>query len=339
MRTISWAGTTALALLLGVSPRLADSQVNTAAPRSTTEESRRALEGFARLLYMERNVEAMARYFDAHLIQHNAEIGDGGHGDDAFLERRRKLHPEEYLPPDQFHTVVDNLMADGDLIAVKSHVYTNPKDRGRVFVDIWRVTGGKFVEHWDVIQPVPDTSLNQATMWCGGASTYDLAGKVGDMVARPGCGRSGPADHRDRALSIVKSFTAMLEAQGQAADAVRTSVADDFVQHSPRIPPGKQALAKYLTDRTATRTSEGRTSETARIIADGDLVLTHRRVTTKADRRGVAHADLYRVREGKIVEYWDVVQPIPSFSVAGHSMVNGPLEPGRTVGGPSETAK
>jgi predicted SnoaL-like aldol condensation-catalyzing enzyme len=85
--------------------------------------------------------------------------------------------------------------------------------------------------------------------------------------------------------------------------------------------------------------TEGRRSPTARVIADGDLVLLHRRVTTKADPRGVAHADLYRVRDGKIVEYWDVIQPIPSFSVAGHSMVDGPLEPGRTVGGPPDTAK
>lgn len=80
--------------------------------------------------------------------------------------------------------------------------------------------------------------------------------------------------------------------------------------------------------------AKGRQSETARTIADGDLVLTHRRVTTMADPRGVAYADLYRVRDGKIVAHWEVVQPIPSFSVAGHSMVDGPLEPGRTVGGP-----
>jgi predicted SnoaL-like aldol condensation-catalyzing enzyme len=335
----SWGGTIASVLLLGISPKLADSQVNTGPPPSMTEESRRNLEGFARLLYVERNVTAMARYFDAHLIQHDAEIGDSGHGDDVFLERRRKLHPEQYLPPEQFHTVVDNLMADGDLIAAKSHVYTNPKDRGRVFVDIWRVAGGKFVEHWDVIQPVPSTSLNQATMWCGGASTYDEAGKTGDMVARPACGRSGPAEHRDRALATVKSYTAMFEMRERAAEAVQTFVADDFVQHSPHVPPGKEALAKYMTDRAVAGTRDGRKSQAARILADGDLVLTHRRVTTKADPRGVAYADLYRVRNGRIVEYWDVIQPIPSFSVAGHSMVDGPLEPMRTVGGPPDTAK
>jgi hypothetical protein len=137
-------------------------------------------------------------------------------------------------------------------------------------------------------------------MWCGGASNYEEAGKVGDMVAHPGCGRSGPAENRDAALRTVKAYAVMVEEQERAA---------------------------------------GRKSETARMIADGDLVLTHRRVTTKADPRGVAHADLYRVRDGKMVEHWEVIQPIPSFSVAGHSMVDGPLEPGRTAGRPPETEK
>ena len=339
MRIGSWGGSIALALLMGIHPSVVDSQVNGGPPRSTTEESRRALEGFGRLLYVERNVAAMARYFDAHLIQHDAEIGDGGHGDDTFLEKRRQLHPEQFLPPEQYHTVVDNLMADGDLIAVKSHVYTNSKDPGRVFVDIWRVAGGKFVEHWDVVQPVPSTSRNQATMWCGGASNYEDAGKVGDVVGHPGCGRSGSAEHREAALRTVKAYTAMYERLGRAAEAVRTFVADDFVEHNPGIPAGKEALVKYVTERERARATEGRKSETARTIADGDLVLTHRRVTTKTDPRGVAHADLYRVRDGSIVEHWDVIQPIPSFSVSGHSMVDGPLEYGRTVGGPPETAK
>jgi predicted SnoaL-like aldol condensation-catalyzing enzyme len=340
MREKPWSWMIAVALLLGIGPILADSQVNTTTPSSTTEESRRALEAFARLLYVERNVnEAMSRYFDARLIQHDAEIGDGGHGDDAFLEERQKLHPKQYLSPEQYHTVVDHLLADGDLIAAKSHVYTNREDRGRVFVDIWRVAGGKFVEHWDVIQPVPGTSMNQATMWCGGASTWEEAGKLGDMVARPGCGRAGPPANRDAVLKTVKAYASMLEERKRVAEAVRTFIADDFIQHSPDIRPGKAAFAAYLADRTVRGTAEGRTSQTARIIADGDCVLIHRRETTNADPRGVALVDVYRVRSGKIVEYWHVIQPIPSFSLAGHSMVDGPLEPGRTAGRAGELPK
>jgi predicted SnoaL-like aldol condensation-catalyzing enzyme len=323
------AAITAL-LLTSLGSLPADAQLT-----STTEQSRRALEDYARLLMIERDVvTAMARYFDADLIQHDAEIGDGGHGDEEFLANRRKAHPEQFLAEEQYHTVVDNLLADGDLIALKSHVYTNPKDRGRVFVDIWRVARGKFVEHWDVVQPVPSAPLNDATSWCGDASSYDEADKVGDTVTRPGCGRSGPAEDRDAALATVTAYTTLSRDPRTAAAAIERYFADDFVQHSPDVAAGKTALIAYERDRVVSREAEGRKVETARVVADGNLVLTHGRATTSADPRGVARVDLYRVRGGKIVEHWDVVQPIPSFSLAGHSMVDGPLEAGRTIGGP-----
>ena len=252
MGSRSWSGTIALTLLRGLCSEQADSQVNGVPPRSTTEDSRRALEDFARLLDVERNVgQAMGRYFDARLIQHDAEIGDSGHGDDTFLAQRQKLHPEQYLSPEQFHTVVDNLMADGDLVVAKSHVYTNPKDRGRVFVDIWRVAGGTFVEHWDVVQPVPNTSQNKATMWCGGASNWAAAGTVGDRVARPGCGRSGPGVNRDLGACHGEGLPhhARRTGPGCRGPSRHSSlvISSSTVR---RLLPGKAAFAKYLSHRT-----------------------------------------------------------------------------------------
>jgi predicted SnoaL-like aldol condensation-catalyzing enzyme len=332
MKTIGLLVSFAVVIACGAPLRL-EAQRSTAPAASTTAESRRALEDYAHLLMVQRDVTtAMARYFDTSLIQHDAEIGDGGHGDEEFLKNRREAQPEKFLAEEEYHTVVDNLLADGDLIALKSHVYTNPNDAGRVFVDIWRVAGGKFVEHWDVVQPVPSTALNDASMWCGGASTYAAADKVGDTVAKPGCGRNGPAAERDAALATVLAYGTMSQDPLKASDAAETYFADDFVQHAPYIGPGKAAFVEYERQHAESRLAEGRKSVTARIIADGDLVLTHARVTTNADPRGVAIVDLYRVRDGKIAEHWDVIQPIPTFSVAGHSMVDGPLEPGRTVG-------
>ena len=324
-----------IALLLGMGLATAPvgAQTSGATDSAATAQSRRALEDYAYLLMVKRDVvTAMARYFDAKLIQHDAEIGDGGHGDEEFLSNRRKERPEQFLAEDQYHTVVDNLLADGDLVALKSHVYTNPRDPGRVFVDIWRVAAGTFVEHWDVVQPVPTAPLNEATSWCGGASNWAAADKVGDTVANPSCGVSGPAASRDAALATVAAYTRMAEDPRKAADAVERYFAADFVQHSPDVAQGKAALVAYERSHADARVAEGRKLAIARTIADGNLVLTHGRVTTSADARGVARVDLYRVQAGKIVEHWDVVQPIPAFSLAGHSMVDGPLEPGRTVG-------
>jgi predicted SnoaL-like aldol condensation-catalyzing enzyme len=323
----------ALTLGLGFAAAPVGAQSGGATRAATTEQSRRALTDYAQLLMVKRDVvTAMARYFDARLIQHDAEIGDGGHGDEEFLSNRRKEQPERFLAEDQYHTVVDNLLADGDLIALKSHVYTNPRDPGRVFVDIWRVAGGKFVEHWDVVQPVPSAPMNEATSWCGGASNWADADKVGDTVTHPGCGLSGPAANRDAALAVVTAYAALARDPRKAAEAAERYVADDFVQHSPDVAQGKSALVAYERSRADARIAEGWNLAIARTLADGDLVLTHGRVTTNADARGVARVDLYRVQAGKIVEHWDVVQPIPAFSLAGHSMVDGPLEPGRTAG-------
>lgn len=54
---------------------------------------------------------------------------------------------------------------DGDLVYLHIHSTENESDRGRAIVDIFRVTDGKITEHWDVIQPVPETAANNNTMF------------------------------------------------------------------------------------------------------------------------------------------------------------------------------
>ncbi|HTY94137.1 MAG TPA: nuclear transport factor 2 family protein [Steroidobacteraceae bacterium] len=296
-----------------------------------TEQSRRVVEAYARMR-IEDPQRAWQQFLSPDLIQHNPEIPEGIQAHEKFMADRRAAHPAQYLAPEQYANIIDNILADADLVAIKSRLYTAPQDKGRAFVDIWRVAGGKLVEHWDIIQPIPDSPVNPASMGCGPANSYAEGRKLIDTVAHPTCGAPGAAADRAAALATVKTYLDLGMQPGHEVESVRRFVAEDFVQHSPHIRPGKAGLEAYIGARAASGGNQGRVSTIARIIADGNLVLVHRRVTTPDNPRGIAYADLFRVRNGQVVEHWDVIQPIPPNSVAGRSMVMGPLEPDRQAG-------
>lgn len=305
---------------------------------AATEQARAAITDYARLLMVERKVsKAFAKYFAPNLIQHNPLIADSGGGDKAFLEERRKAHPDKYDPTDQYVSVVHTIMADGNFVALKSHLFTNPNDQGRIFLDIWRLEGGRFVEHWDVIQPIDQERANSGSIGCGVGTTYKEAAALTDTVSTPACGAPDRSVDSEESRRIVLDYLTMGQQPGRLLEAIETYVAEDFTQHTAHIPPGRQGLIDYMTARAAARAADNRTSHIARVIADGDLVLVHRRVTRDSDPRGTAYADLFRVRDAKVTDHWDVVQPIPAFSVSGRSMVDGPLEPGRHKGGPRDS--
>ena len=61
---------------------------------------------------------------------------------------------------------IKRVFADGDYVILHSHWHgLSDNPRGEAVVDIFRLEGGKVFEHWDVIQPIPETSANANTMF------------------------------------------------------------------------------------------------------------------------------------------------------------------------------
>ena len=75
----------------------------------------------------------------------------------------------------------------------------------------------------------------------------------------------------------------------------------NYKQHNPLIPDGASAIAQMIPTLTAL------TYEPGMAVADGDLVMVHGRYTGWGPKPMVA-VDIFRVKDGKVVEHWDVMQ-------------------------------
>jgi len=76
---------------------------------------------------------------------------------------------------------------------------------------------------------------------------------------------------------------------------------EDYIQHNPQIPNGRNALKQLFSGGGDFKYEMGL------IVADGDFVMIHARVTGLGPKPLIA-VDVLRVKEGKLVEHWDVLQ-------------------------------
>lgn len=60
---------------------------------------------------------------------------------------------------------IKRAIAEGDLVATHSHLILEPGQPGRALADFFRLENGKVVEHWDVIQDVPEKAANPNRMF------------------------------------------------------------------------------------------------------------------------------------------------------------------------------
>lgn len=104
------------------------------------------------------NLESRMKNVADNYKQHNPNVADGKQGVRAFFAEMGKRYPN-------MHARVVRVAADGDLVWVHAHLTKSPEDPGLALVDIFRVENGKLVEHWDIMQPVPENAANGNSMF------------------------------------------------------------------------------------------------------------------------------------------------------------------------------
>ena len=125
----------------------------------------------------------------------------------------------------------------------------------------------------------------------------------------------GPATLTERNRAVITDFARLFYTERNVRAAFERYVAPDYIQHNPGILDGRDAAIAMLEPKFS---APGASFEIKRILVDGDLAMIHLRGRPSPDKPGGAVADIYRLSHGRIVEHWDVLQPIQTETVNPH---------------------
>ncbi|WP_226018874.1 nuclear transport factor 2 family protein [Novosphingobium sp. FKTRR1] len=123
-----------------------------------------------------------------------------------------------------------------------------------------------------------------------------------------------------RNRAIIADFAHRFYDLRDVRGAFERYVAKDYVQHNPDIADGRDAAIAALEPLFS---QPGSRFVVKRILVDGDQAVIHLHGRTGASGdvasgNGGAVADFYRLKNGRIVEHWDVLQPIASKTANPH---------------------
>ncbi|MCB0127923.1 MAG: ester cyclase [Caldilineaceae bacterium] len=102
--------------------------------------------------------DAVAKYVGAQYIQHDPQSADGT---EAFIQMASGFAGQ--FP--QMKIAIKRVIAEGDLVAAHVQIMLAPEIPNMAGVEIYRLADGKIVEHWNVLQPVPEQAANNNTMF------------------------------------------------------------------------------------------------------------------------------------------------------------------------------
>ncbi|WP_433680841.1 nuclear transport factor 2 family protein [Nocardia sp. CA-119907] len=122
------------------------------------ESNKRTVLAFYEAAFNAKDFAATREFFGTHYTQHNPEIADGF---DGLLARLTGL--KEGFP--KLRVEVKRIVAEGDYVVAHVHGVREPGERGLAIMDIFRLDEGKLIEHWDVIQPVPEQTVHTNGMF------------------------------------------------------------------------------------------------------------------------------------------------------------------------------
>lgn len=237
------------------------------------------------------DAETMRKFANADYIQHNPYVPTG-------------LEPFIGLLPvlKEHGTYADNvrMFQDGNYVFMHN-IWKNAKPFGAdemVAFDIIRVDeNGKIAEHWDAM-----TNLVKET--ASGRTQTDGPTKVEDL------------DKTEANKALAKALVEDV-LMGKNPNKITEYIsAETYHQHNPQIKDGLTGImeaVQYLTSQN----NMFQYTKIHKVLGEGNFVLVISE--GKWNNTNNVFYDLLRFKDGKAVEHWDVIQPIPTGGLANNN--------------------
>ena len=129
-----------------------------AADAAQMEQNKKTVIAFEDAALNRMDFDEAAKYLGPRYTQHNPTAPDGPEGLKGYIAFLKEKFPQN-------RSEHKRVFADGDYVIVHDHAVREPGSRGLAIFNLYKLENGKVVEHWDVIQPVPETVQNSNGMF------------------------------------------------------------------------------------------------------------------------------------------------------------------------------
>ena len=226
--------------------------------------------------------EAVTKYTGDRYTQHSTGVADGIEGFVAFFEPFIERNPVRDI------RVVRSIV-DGQYVFVHVFQDINNGEAKWVTADLFDTDeNDKIIEHWDVIQAYEEETASGRTMVDGPTEIEDL-------------------DKTEENKALVTKFCEDILVGGKANLVTNYISTEQYDQHNPKVEDGLEGFGKHLQEVMSTGMA-AKYVKIHRIIGQGNFVVVYSH--TQVAGEDWAFFDLFRVKDGKIVEHWDIQEKI-----------------------------
>lgn len=252
-------------------------------------QSRQALHtGFEAAKKMD--FEAFINVAAERYIQHSPDLPDGWKPVWDLLAKRPKgfsNKPTNWLGP-------KGMLDNGNYMVMLREVDRGDGTGPSKIVDIMIFDkDGKYSEHWDIRQALSEKTAS-------GRSETAAA----DIFVKNPVTYTEEVEEQNKKTAVA--FLQLAFNEGKIGDALDKYVSKDYVQHNPLIPDGS-APVKAIFD---SGTLPPLKYDIQLVLAQNDIVVIYSKVEVSGKQMAVV--DMLRVRDGILVEHWDVLQEVPA---------------------------